>query len=325
MSETTAMDQSTGIRSRHPDGTVVAIGKFESIHRGHRTIMDRVNEVAREKGLGSVVLTFRKNPLRFLDPESYPRPVMSPERRIATLRDLGIQEVAMIEFDEEFAKKTPRQFVEKYLSELLGAKHVIVGDDFKFGATASGTTDTLRYLGQEFGFTVEVVDEVTDHEVGRVSTTKIREMLRRGEVAGAARLLGQWHSVSGQVVHGDARGRDLGFPTANLGPRPGDTALEGYVPGDGVYAGYAEFDGVRHQAAISVGNNPTFTPDADSRVEVFLLEFQGDLYGKDLTVLFVDKVRESETFTGLDALVEQMHRDVENIRGVLDGVSVSSP
>lgn len=305
------------VRERFPQGTVVAIGKFEGLHLGHRAIIRRVQAIAAERGLGAVILTFRNNPLSFLSPENCPRPVMSPEQRRDRILQLGIDHVSMLDFDAELANRTPREFVESYLIDMLGARVVIIGDDFKFGATASGTSDTLVLLGDSLGFEVEVMHEVADTRVGRVSSTKIREMLTHGDVAGAARLLEDWHFVRGVVTHGDARGRTLGFPTANLGPHPGESRVEGFVPGEGVYAGFVDIDGERHPAAISVGNNPTFTPDAEPRVESFLLDFSGDLYDKVASVVFVERIRGNVRFDGVDALVEQMTRDVETTREIL--------
>lgn len=304
--------------SRYPDGTVVGIGKFEGVHRGHRVILDRILATAHEFSVAAVAFTFTNNPLCLLDPDRCPKPVMSPAQRWEALIASGIDDVFMVDFDEQLASLTPESFVQLYLRDTLNARHVIVGDDFRFGARAAGTPEVLRELGVQYGFTVEVIIEVADQQLGRVSSSRVREALAQGEVRDAARLLGNHHVVRGTVVHGDARGRLLGFPTANLGPNPGDTEVEGFVPADGVYAGFATINGREHRTAISVGNNPTFTADAEPRVEAYLLDFEGDLYGKTIELCFVDRVRGMEQYDSVDALVEQMHTDVAQTREVLD-------
>lgn len=294
--------------------TVVAIGKFEGVHRGHQKILQRLNAVAQDNNYKSVVLTFENNPLSVLRPEACPLPLMSPRQREEALIGRGVQEVFMIPFTKDLASQTPEEFVQTYLVHKLHAKHVIVGDDFRFGSEASGDSKTLEAIGKEHNFTVEVIAEVTDAEAGRVSSTQIREELSKGNVAFAAKLLGHMHSVRGIVVQGDARGRELGFPTANLGPESGTKNLEGMVPADGVYAGYAKVGKNSYPAAISVGNNPTFTPTGQSRVEAFLLDFSGDLYGQTIEVLFAAYIRPTLTFNSVEDLVAQMHTDVESCR-----------
>lgn len=297
--------------------SVVAIGKFEGVHRGHQKILQRLNSVAKKNSYKAIVLTFENNPLSVLKPEACPLPLMSPKQRQEALIGRGVQEVFMIPFTKDLASQTPEEFVQTYLVNKLHAKHVIVGDDFRFGSEASGDSKTLEAIGKEHNFTVEVIAEVTDAEAGRVSSTLIREELAKGNVAFAAKLLGHLHSVRGVVVQGDARGRELGFPTANLGPKTGAKTLEGMVPADGVYAGYALVGENSYPAAISVGNNPTFTPTGQSRVEAYLLDFSGDLYGQTIEVLFADYIRPTLTFNSVEDLITQMHADVESCRVAL--------
>ncbi|HUH53938.1 MAG TPA: bifunctional riboflavin kinase/FAD synthetase [Microbacteriaceae bacterium] len=297
--------------------SVVAIGKFEGVHRGHQKILQRLNSVAKKNSYKAIVLTFENNPLSVLKPEACPLPLMSPKQRQEALIDRGVQEVFMIPFTKDLASQTPEEFVQTYLVNKLHAKHVIVGDDFRFGSEASGDSKTLEAIGKEHNFTVEVIAEVTDAEAGRVSSTLIREELAKGNVAFAAQLLGHLHSVRGVVVQGDASGRELGFPTANLGPKTGAKTLEGMVPADGVYAGYALVGENSYPAAISVGNNPTFTPTGQSRVEAYLLDFSGDLYGQTIEVLFADYIRPTLTFNSVEDLITQMHADVESCRVAL--------
>lgn len=292
--------------------SAVAIGKFDGVHLGHQAILDRLREVAGEHGLESVVFTFRENPLSLLRPERCPLPLMSAVQREEMIGALGIDTCVIVPFDEALAAVAAEDYVRDILIGMLGAKHVIVGADFRFGHRGVGDVALLRKLGEQLGFTVEEVLSVVDQDLGRVSSTRVREAAAQGEVGLAARMLGRRLTVRGEVVHGDARGRELGFPTANLGGE-----LEGYVPADGVYAGWATVPGAIRPAAISIGSNPTFTPEAQSRVEAFLLDFSGDVYGERIEVRFVHRIRGTYTFASVDELVERMHADVEETRRLL--------
>lgn len=295
-----------------PRGTAVAIGKFDGVHLGHRRVLDRLTAAAEQRGLESVVFTFARNPLSLLRPELCPVPVMSPAQRAEEISRAGIDAVVMIEFTQEIAETPAEDYAQHVLAGSLRAKHVIVGADFHFGHRGAGDAAQLVAFGERFGFTVEIVDEVTTASGGRVSSTRIRQALMEGDVSGAGEMLGKAVAVRGEVVHGDARGRELGFPTANLGGE-----VEGVVPADGVYAGYALIDGVEHVAAISVGNNPTFTPEGQSRVEAFLLEYSGDLYGKPMEVRFVHRLRGMVAFTSIEALIDVMNEDVRLTRELM--------
>ena len=294
--------------------SAVAIGKFDGVHLGHQAILDRLREVAQAEGLDSVVFTFRENPLSLLRPERCPAPLMSPAQREAALAEAGVDICVMVPFDERLSSVPAESFVRDILVGRIGTRHVIVGPDFRFGHRGTGDVALLRRMGAELGFTVEEVSFVVDDDLGRVSSTRVREAIGQGDIELATRMLGRPVALRGEVVRGDARGRELGFPTANLG---GD--IEGFVPVDGVYAGWATVDGVRRMAAISVGSNPTFTPEAQSRVEAFLLDYSGDLYGAQITIEFVHRIRGTYTFSGVEALVERMHEDVRQTRALLDG------
>ncbi|SDQ20069.1 bifunctional riboflavin kinase/FAD synthetase [Leucobacter chromiiresistens] len=293
-------------------GSCVAIGKFDGLHLGHQAILERMRTAARSSGARSVAFTFANHPLSYLRPEACPRPLMSRAQRLEAIAGLGLDACVMVEFDEAFASIPAEEFVVDVLVGRLNAKHVLMGADFRFGHRGSGDGALLRALGERHGFTAEVLDWVEDDEAGQVSSSRIREALLAGDVEGAGRMTGRPVAVRGEVVHGDARGRELGFPTANLGG-----VIEGLVPADGVYAGWAVLDGVSHPAAISVGNNPTFTPDEVSRVEAYLLDFSDDIYGRTLEIRFAHRLRGMERFDGLDALVVQMHADVARARELL--------
>lgn len=294
-------------------GSVVAVGKFDGIHLGHRSILARMRAVAEAEGLTSAVLTFTDHPMRFLNPEACPVALTSPNQRLELLAEIGVEICVMVDFNAEFAAIPADQFISDVLVRELNAKHIILGADFRFGHRGQGDAAMLVAASEQYGFTVEVVDGVACPGVGNVSSSMIREALQVGDMQTAAAMLGRTYAVRATVVHGDARGREIGFPTANLGGE-----VEGKVPADGVYAGWVVLDGKRFDAAISVGNNPTFTPNAESRVEAFILDFTGDLYGKPIEVQFLQRLRGMEKYDSLDALLEQMAEDVVQTRRVLE-------
>ena len=296
-------------------GTAVAIGKFDGVHLGHQMILSRLNRVADARQLDAVAFTFANNPLSLLRPEECPVPLMSTSQRLAAIASTGVSACVMVEFDEALASTPADDYVAQILVAKLRARHVIVGEDFRFGHRGAGDIELLERMGETHGFAVEVVNSVDDPEIGRISSTAVRRAIEGGDAELATRMLGRPLAVEGDVVHGEARGRDLGFPTANLG---GD--IEGLVPADGVYAGWATVGEEAHPAAISVGTNPTFTDVGQSRVEAFLLDFSGDLYGKRLRVSFTHYLRGMVTYTGEADLIAQMHDDVARTR-VLLGIS----
>lgn len=293
-------------------GTVIAIGKFDGVHLGHRAILGSLERVARERDLTPVVFTFTNNPLSLLRPELCPDPLTSPEQRVNLLAETGAAFCVMVDFDLALSEVPAREFVERILVGELSVKHIILGSDFRFGHGGVGDAALLNELGPELGFTVEVVDLVNDVAKGAVSSSRIREAVRSGDVALANEMLGRDHSVRGVVVHGDARGRELGFPTANLGG-----TVEGLIPADGVYAGYVVLDGTTHEAAISVGVNLTFDPQGEPRVEAYVLDFEGDLYGAPMEVRFVERIRPMLPFESAEALIARMHDDVAETREIL--------
>ena len=308
-----------------PEGfgpAVVVIGKFDGVHGGHRTVLERARVDAAATGAEVVAVTFDRNPLSLLRPELCPESLVGATQKIQLLAETGIDATLLLRFDEALASLSPDDFVTGVLVDSLHARTVLVGDDFRFGRGGAGNADTLRELGHEFGFRVEVIGDIRSHDADRrVSSTWIRELLAVGDVATAAKLLGRPHSVWGEVVHGHKRGRDLGFPTANL-----ESTLEGFVPADGVYAGWLVDEGspdglrpgIRYPAAISVGTNPTFGDVPQRQVEAYVLdETDLDLYGHRVEVQFVERVRGMTAFEGIDALVTQMTDDVATVRRVL--------
>lgn len=308
-----------------PDGfgpSVVAIGKFDGVHSGHRAVIDRARVDAATTDARVVAVTFDRNPLALLRPDLCPDDLIGVHQKVQLLAETGVDAVLVLRFDRELADLSPRDFVERVLVTALGACTVLVGGDFRFGRGGAGDPETLRTLGREFGFDVDVVDDVRAVGAGRrVSSTWIREVLAEGDVESAAKLLGRPASVWGEVVHGLKRGRELGFPTANLSPDS-----EGFIPADGVYAGWLIDEGsanglrsgVRYPAAISIGVNPHFDDVELRQVEAYVLdESDLDLYGHRVEVQFVRRIRGMAAFEGLEALVAQMNDDVGRVRAAL--------
>lgn len=302
--------------------SVVAIGKFDGVHTGHRAVIDRARVDAATGGARVVAVTFDRNPLALLRPEICPDNLIGVHQKLQLLAETGIDATLLLRFDRELADLPAREFVEHVLVGALGVRTVLVGRDFRFGRGGAGNPELLADLGREFGFTVDVVDDVRAIDAGRrVSSTWIRELLAEGDVETAAKLLGRVPSVWGEVVHGLKRGRELGFPTANL-----SSECEGFVPADGVYAGWLIDEGspdglrrgIRYPAAISIGTNPTFDDVPVRQVEAYVLdETDLDLYGHRVEIQFASRIRGMVAFDGIDALVRQMTDDVAQVRTAL--------
>ncbi len=302
-------------------GSVVTIGAYDGLHLGHRAVIERVRAVAAERGLTSAVVTFDRHPASIVRPESAPKLLCDLEQKLELLESTGVDLTVVLTFDEARAAETAEDFVETVLVDCLRAKSVIVGSDFHFGKGRAGNVAMLRRLGPEAGFDVlgmELVDAAGNPALDgdRVSSTAIRRALADGDMAAARAMLGRYHEVRGVVAHGDARGRELGFPTANVSV-PGSILL----PTDGIYAGWFERpDGREHPAAISLGRRPTFYETADaSLLEAHLLDFTGDLYGEAVGVRFVERLRGELKFDTVDDLIAQMGRDCDAARAVLHG------
>lgn len=300
-----------------PNGTVVTIGVYDGVHLGHRALIGRVRAMANELGAASAVVTFDRHPATVVRPDSAPLLLTDLEQRIELLADTGVDYTLVIRFDKERSSESAEDFVREILVGCLGARAVVVGHDFHFGRNRGGSVPMLQEMGAELGFDVLGINLVADDDPDHgevVSSTRIRNLLGEGDVAGAALLLGRPHEVRGKVQHGDKRGRELGFPTANVAV-PADVLL----PADGIYAGWYERpDGKVHAAAMSLGRRPTFYEDAAlSLLECYLLDFGGDLYDEPAKVRFVQRLRGEVKFDSVDALVEQMSKDVDEARTLL--------
>ena len=292
--------------------SAVTVGKFDGVHTGHRAVIAELKKTAAEQSLASVVVTFDRNPLQIIAPEKCPESLVSVPQKLDLLAETGLDATLILAFDRAFSQQTPDEFVRRILVDALHARTILVGSDFRFGAKGAGNVDVLRALGVTHGFTVQLIDDVRPEGGERVSSTWIRRLLAEGDVAHATRLLGHAPSVRGLVVHGAMRGRELGFPTANLSPES-----EGFIPADGVYAGWLHTAGERLPAAISVGNNPTFDGVPSKQVEAYVLDRELDLYDRVVDVSFVARIRGMVAFDGVDALIAQMADDVERARDLL--------
>jgi len=291
---------------------VVALGNFDGVHLGHQVVVRRAVEEGRTRGMRTVAATFDPHPRAVLRPGSEPKLLTTLEVRREILLEYAVDEVRVVSFDAELSKKSPQEFVREVLIGELGASVVVVGENFRFGYKALGDIRDLRRHMHEAGGEAYSVPVYT--LVGEViSSTRIRALLQGGEVREAARLLGRPYFVRGEVVVGDKRGRALGFPTANVLP---DVRVR--VPGHGVYAGCVRVGGERYGACTNVGVAPTFER-REGRVEAYLLDFDGNLYGEVADVAFVERLRAEKRFSGIEELKAQIARDVAEARQVVGG------
>ena len=292
--------------------SVVCIGVFDGVHVGHQALIARGRVLADELGCNVVVITFNPHPGRVLRPDGAPAELGSLPDRIEWMKQAGADEVIVMPFTPALAATSPREFAHLALREHTHALAVVVGENFTFGAGASGSIATFAELGVEMGFVAESLMVTAGEE--NVSSTRIRRLLAHdGDVAEAAKLLGRRYFIRGIVVHGDARGRELGYPTANLA-----WSADLVVPADGVYAGWLHVHGERMPAAISVGTNPQFDGE-DQRVEAFVIDREGlDLYGQRVAVEFGERLRDQETFASVEEFVAQMGRDVASARAMVE-------
>lgn len=292
--------------------SAVTIGKFDGVHAGHRSVIGELRSIALAEDLVPTVVTFDRHPLAFLNPDRAPEALLSTQQKLDKLEAAGVRATLMLTFDAELAAQTPEEFVERVLVGALRARIVFVGSDFRYGHRGAGTVETLTAAGRAHGFEVRLVDDVRAKEGRRASSTWIREALAAGNVREAAEVLGTPATVRSVVVPGEKRGRELGFPTANLRPRP-----EGFIPADGIYAGWLTVDGTTYPAAISIGNNPTFDGVPERQVEAYVLDEDIDLYGRTVEVSFVERLRGMVKYTTVEALIEQLRHDVVDTRRVL--------
>jgi riboflavin kinase / FMN adenylyltransferase len=299
-------------------GAVVTVGTFDGVHRGHHEVLDEICRRARRTGRRSVLVTFHPHPLRIVRPEAAPPLLTTPAEKKAFLAESGVEYAVFLSFTPALQQYSARRFVEEILIGRLGMAELVIGYDHGFGRGREGTVDTMRELGEELGFAVDVVQAVQAGEES-ISSTRIRRALASGDVVAAARGLGRPYSVEGPVVHGMERGRKLGFPTANISI--GDP--EKLLPLEGVYAVHGWVGEARVPGLLHLGPRPTFRGSPPS-VELHLLDWDGDLYGRLVRVEFCARLRDVAPFSSVDELVRQLHRDVASGRAIFRGEGESA-
>jgi len=306
------MEVIRGFPSRAPRGAMVlALGTFDGVHRGHQTLLGEAVRRASERGIAGAVVTFDPHPLQVIAPPPEPFLLTTLDERLELFAALGLAAAYVIRFDQTLRGLSAEEWVD-LLYRRIAMAEVVCGANYTFGRDRGGTVGLLRTLADARGFTVTVPPQV--HVGGTlVSSTLIRRLLRGGDVQEAGRFLGRWYSMEGIVRRGDARGRTLGFPTANL--EPPDEKL---IPAAGIYAAVARTASASYQAAVSIGTRPTYGPGALT-VEAYLLDFDGDLYGQTVRLAFVQRLREEIAFTSEAALVRQIAEDVAEARRLLPG------
>ena len=289
------------------DKRVVAIGVFDGVHRGHQEILNRAKEIA--DGGSVIALTFDPHPATVFAPERAPKLLVTLADRVVLLKIHNADQVAVIKFDEKFASMSPEDFVDNVLLNQLQTTDVVVGENFTYGHKAQGNIDSLRANGASKNFEVHVLS-LSQDENQNISSTRIRTLVTQGDVESARALLTRPHRLDGVVVHGEARGREIGYPTANLGNIEGQC-----IPADGVYAGWLTVGINRWPSAISIGTNPTFDGDRARQVEAYALDQVGlDLYDEGATIEFGWRLRDTLKFDGLEPLLEQMAKDCQRAR-----------
>ena len=289
-------------------GSVVTMGNFDGIHLGHQTLILRTVEDSKQQGFPSTVLTFEPHPLRVLAPERAPLLILSYDDKLALFQSFGVDIVIAQSFDRQFASIAADDFVRRFLVDRLKARKLWVGRDLRFGQSRRGEVNDLVRLAADGGFQVGVLDPILLQGV-RISSSRIRQLVQEGRVDEVKPMLGRYHFVSGRVVTGHRRGRDLGFPTANI------SSPTEVVPVNGIYATLLQIKNEQWLSVSSIGVNPTFG-DGPRTIESFILDFDGDIYGEPVKLSFVKRIREERKFVMIKDLVAQMHEDVNRAKAI---------
>lgn len=297
-----------------PEPAVIAIGMFDGVHQGHRRVIDAARRLAGERGLPVNVFTFVEHPRTVLRPDA-PVPLLTPwPEKLERLQGLGLDGCVAAHFTPDLAALSPQEFVERILVQQLGVRGVVTGFNFHFGRGQAGNTTVLAQLGQGHGFPVEVVSAI-EAAGGVVSSSRLRELIATGKIEDANVLLGYEYRLTGTVVHGDKRGRTIGFPTANM-----EVAREKLLPAYGVYACWVHVGAQRLPGIVNIGQRPTFDPPK-LMIEAHLFDWAGDLYGQEIAVSLVKRIRAEQAFPGIDALVAQITADCQVARASLQAAS----
>ncbi len=289
--------------------SVVTIGNFDGVHRGHVALLSHLKRKSESLGLPAVVVTFAPHPLALLAPEASPTLITTFEQKCALIAEQGVDCLVVIGFTHAFSMLSAEAFVRDVLCNSLGMRHIIIGHDYAFGRDRQGNCQTLTRMTTEYGFTLEELDPVGTDELV-FSSSLVRRLVSRGDVSTAARILGRYHVVAGHVVHGRQVGRELGFPTANVQP------CNELIPRDGVYAVMVALGDRLYQGACNIGSNPTLGGGGRS-IEVFLLDFSGQLYDRELAICFVQRLRGERKFPSAGELIQAIGQDVQATRNIL--------
>jgi len=290
--------------------SILTIGVFDGVHLGHRYLISSLVEKSRHTGRLSGVLTFRNHPRSILDPNFKPSYITTLSQRIDLIKQLGVDFVIPISFNTQVSNLKARDFAFK-LTSILNLKEMVFGPDFAMGHQREGDSNVLSAIGDELGFNIMVIDPLTNNQGSTIKSTTIRQAIFNGNVTDAGKLLGRNFNINGEVIKGFGRGEPMGFPTANIKSAP-----ETIVPGDGIYATWATVEGQRYMSATSIGIRPTF--DASNRtVETFIIDFNGKLYGKQLGLDFVSRIRNEIKFPSIEDLKNQMSQDIEETKKIL--------
>ena len=289
--------------------TVLTIGVFDGVHRGHRVLLDTVSAVAEKRGLASCVVTFKNRPITVIRPDVPVYYMLPLAERLRLLGEAGMDYVVPVTFTRSLSQHTADEFA-RILREELRMRVLVVGPDFALGKNRKGTADVLAHLGNDMGFDVKIVEPLLNEDE-RISSTAIRAALADGDVQKAASLLGRPYSLSGAVVRGEQRGKTIGFPTANI-----ETHEKLFLPADGVYCSVAHIGSQARDSVTNIGVRPTFG-ELKHTVETFIFDFDGDLYGTDLRIDLIERIRPERRFDGVDALVAQLKHDVQTARELL--------
>lgn len=303
--------------AKRVENTVLTVGTFDGVHAGHKVLVNTVLKKAGARRGRSVIVTFDPHPRDIIDPGSSGIKLLSTlEERSELLADLGVDEMVVIPFDRDFSLLTSEEFIRNIIWEKVGIREFVIGYDHQFGRNREGTIDTVKRLGEELGFEVYVVSR---QEVGEktVSSTAIRNAIQKeGNMQLAAALLGRNYILNGTVVHGDKRGKEIGFPTANIQPQNTKKIL----PRQGVYAVWVRLDGEYHKGMMNIGTRPTFNGGAET-VEVHILDFRREIYGKEIQIQFVRRIRDEQAFTSKEELKRQLRDDRGRSGSILNKVS----
>ena len=289
---------------KYDENSTVTLGTFDGVHLGHRKIINDVVKKATERGGRSFVITFYPHPRKVISGDNQLKMLNTPAEKAALLESLGVENLLIINFTKEFSQLSPDEFIDKILMEKIGAKEIVIGHDHHFGKGRGGNIEFLIDKGKKTGFKVTVVSEYKIENTG-INSSLVRNALQAGEIENVNKYLGRYYSFTGKVVKGDGRGKELGFPTANLEVENNDKLL----PAIGIYAGELFIENKKHFGLLSIGRRPTFYEEGDLVSEVYIFDFNGNIYGKNITVNVVERIRGEQKFLSADELIKQMNLD----------------